>query len=494
MTTEADESSEPRLRKLPASWSEVEFNQAFTPVSVNGKKLPAKSYLAAGDLPVIDQGQRFVGGYTNDQSLAIDPGDGVIVFGDHTRCFKRITFPFAPGADGIKVLRPVLTDSKYAYYACQSLQFPNKGYSRHYSHLARTKFPIAPEPEQRRIVSKIEEIFSDIEAGERALERAQKLAHRYRQAVLKAALTGELTCDWRRQNKGQLGTGEALLHRILKARRDAWEEAELARLRANGQEPVNDSWKLRYREPQPPVVDSLPQLPPRWIWASVEQLSTKVVDGVHKKPNYVPAGIPFVTVKNLTAGPGISFDGLKYVSPRDHAEFTKRTDPENGDILVSKDGTLGVVRVVRTDTEFSIFVSVALIKPVLRGMGEYLGIALAAPQVQAQMVPKGSGLQHIHLEDLRQDCVPLCDLPEQQQIVELVDRQTTNVDHIAAEMADYSGSATTLRQATLRAAFSGKLVPQCADDEPASSLLKSLGPPLSSNTRRTASRARRRIP
>jgi type I restriction enzyme S subunit len=127
-------------------------------------------------------------------------------------------------------------------------------------------------------------------------------------------------------------------------------------------------------------------------------------------------------------------------------------------------------------------------------MGEYLGIALAAPQVQAQMVPKGSGLQHIHLEDLRQDCVPLCDLPEQQQIVELVDRQTTNVDHIAAEMADYSWSATTLRQATLRAAFSGKLVPQCADDEPASSLLKSLGPPLSSNTRRTASRARRRIP
>jgi hypothetical protein len=111
-------------------------------------------------------------------------------------------------------------------------------------------------------------------------------------------------------------------------------------------------------------------------------------------------------VRNLTAGPGISFEKLNYVTRADHAEFLKRANPRRGDILVSKDGTLGVVRVINTDEEFSIFVSVALVKPVLRAMSSYLGAALASPQVQVQMVPKGSGLQHIHLEDLREDCVP----------------------------------------------------------------------------------------
>ena len=119
---------------------------------------------------------------------------------------------------------------------------------------------------------------------------------------------------------------------------------------------------------------------------------------MHKKPNYVPSGIPFVTVRNLTAGPGISFEKLNYITPEDHDEFIKRANPEPGDVLVSKDGTLGVIRVINTDVKFSIFVSVAMVKPVVREMSNFLGIALSAPQVQSQMIPKGSGLQHIHLE------------------------------------------------------------------------------------------------
>ena len=79
-------------------------------------------------------------------------------------------------------------------------------------------------------------------------------------------------------------------------------------------------------------------------------------------------GIPFVTVKNLTAGPGISFDHLNHVTKEAHCEFIRRADPEEHDLLITKDGTWGVVRKVRTRREFSIFVSVAMIKPVLREM------------------------------------------------------------------------------------------------------------------------------
>src|SRR6185436_17398 len=91
------------------------------------------------------------------------------------------------------------------------------------------------------------------------------------------------------------------------------------------------------------------------------------------------------------------------------------------DILVSKDGTLGVIRSIRSDSVFSIFVSVALVKPVARWLTDYLEIALSSPSVQKQMVGTGSGLQHIHLRDLRADCVPLPPLEEQHEIVRRVE-------------------------------------------------------------------------
>ena len=251
--------------------------------------------------------------------------------------------------------------------------------------------PVAPLSEQHRIVAEIEKQFTRLEAGVTSLKRVQAALKRYRASVLKAACEGKLVpteAELARLESRSYEPGTTLLARILEERRVNW----------NG--------RGKYKEPVSPSMDQLSPLPEGWTWASVEQLSTKVVDGVHKKPSYVPSGIPFVTVRNLTAGPGISFEKLNYVTRADHAEFLKRANPRRGDILVSKDGTLGVVRVINTDEEFSIFVSVALVKPVLRAMSSYLGAALASPQVQVQMVPKGSGLQHIHLEDLREDCVP----------------------------------------------------------------------------------------
>ena len=161
----------------------------------------------------------------------------------------------------------------------------------------------------------------------------------------------------------------------------------------------------------------------------------------HKKPNYVPSGIPFVTVRNLTAGLGISFEKLNYVTPDDHAEFLRRANPEQGDILVSKDGTLGVI----------------LVKPVIRDMGSYFGTALSSPQVQMQMVPKGSGLQHIHLEDLREDCIPLPPLAEQKRIVAEVERRLSVVEELESAITAQRQRAATLRQSILHRAFEGKL-------------------------------------
>lgn len=167
------------------------YKELVRKISVpSDKKIKQKAYLKAGSLPVIDQGHSLIGGYTNDITKAIECDYPVIVFGDHTKCVKFITFPFAPGADGIKVLGPkqgVLP--KYLYYGTQYLTFriENKGYARHYQHIEKKELAVPPVPEQERIVSRIEELFSNLDASVAELQTAKEKLKVYRQAVLKEA-------------------------------------------------------------------------------------------------------------------------------------------------------------------------------------------------------------------------------------------------------------------------------------------------------------------
>jgi type I restriction enzyme S subunit len=144
------------------------------------------------------------------------------------------------------------------------------------------------------------------------------------------------------------------------------------------------------------------------------------------------------------------------------------------DVLISKDGTLGVTRVVRTSIQFSIFVSVALVKPVQRECSDFLELAFSSPVVQRQMVGKGSDLQHIHLEDLRQDCIPLPSALEQLQIVTTVAEKLSQIDAAETQIEHGLLRASCLRHSILKQAFEGKWVPQDPNDEPASVLLERL--------------------
>jgi len=330
---------------------------------------------------------------------------------------------------------------------------------------------VAPLNEQRRIVEKIEALTARSRKAREALEAIPNLLDQFRQSVLAAAFRGDLTADWREQNP-DVEPAEVLLNRIRVERRKHWEDAELEKKRAKGKEPKDEKWKEKYKEPFFECISQLPYLPEGWLWQSVEMISTKVVDGVHKKPDYIDSGIPFVTVKNLTAGPEISFEELNYISLEDHQEFYKRANPNQGDILISKDGTLGVTRVVRTDKVFSIFVSVALVKPVDYSMSEYLELAFSAPQMQRQMLGTGSGLQHIHLKDLRGYAVPVAPLEEQCEIVRRVRHLIATVESQISAFEDTFQEIEMLDQSILAKAFRGELVPQDPNDEPANLLLE----------------------
>lgn len=154
------------------------------------KKIKQKAYLDNGLLPIIDQGHLLIGGYTDDSTKAIVCNYPVIVFGDHTKCVKFIAFPFAPGADGIKVLQPkkeILP--KYLYYGTQYLTFrmEDKGYARHYQHIEKKELIVPSLPEQERIVARLEELFSELDKAVETLKTTKQQLAVYRQVVLKEA-------------------------------------------------------------------------------------------------------------------------------------------------------------------------------------------------------------------------------------------------------------------------------------------------------------------
>ncbi len=156
--------------------------------------------------------------------------------------------------------------------------------------------------EQARIVAKLEELLSDLDAGVAELKAAQKKLAQYRQSLLKAAVEGALTAAWRAKNK-PTETGEQVLQRILTERRARWEAKQLAKFKEQGKTPPKD-WQNKYPEPVQPDTTDLPEVPEGWVWASVDQLSF-VVRGASPRPagdpRFFGGEIPWITVGSLTA-------------------------------------------------------------------------------------------------------------------------------------------------------------------------------------------------
>ncbi|MFL1466853.1 restriction endonuclease subunit S [Marinobacter sp. HN1S83] len=443
------------MSSQPSEWAKIIAADGFAQVSTTGKKVKTKDCKPNGKHPVIDQGQKKIGGYVDDPEKLISITEPLIVFGDHTRTVKWVDFSFVPGADGTKILQaePYLLP-RFAYHQLRSLEIPNKGYSRHFKYLKELGFGVPPLAEQKVIADKLDTLLDQVENTKARLERIPQILKRFRQSVLAAAVSGLLTEEWR-EGRATNRTLEEFLKQLETLRQIAVQE-----------ENQRTGKKSKFKAVNIDTSDAPSELPESWNWIPVEALATKVTDGVHKKPTYVSSGVPFITVKNLTKGNGISFSETNFISENDHEEFCKRTNPEKGDILISKDGTLGVVRQIRTDKIFSIFVSVALVKPADRRMSDYLEIAFQSPVVQGQMIGVGTGLQHIHLTDLRKDLIPVPSLEEQTEIVRQVDLLFAHADRIEQQVNNALARVNNLTQSILAKAFRGELTEQWRKDNP----------------------------
>ena len=196
--------------------------------------------------------------------------------------------------------------------------------------------------------------------------------------------------------------------------------------------------------------------PMEWSIVNLGMVCKKITDGTHRKPNYIDSGIPFLSVKNLTKG-HLDLTDIKFISQKEHEELIKRCKPEKGDILYTKIGTYGVAEIIDIDTDFSIFVSLALLKPDVNLINPYyLKFILNTPYVkgQADKRIRGIGVPDLHLVEIKQFTIPLPPLDKQDEFVEVVNRMTA----IRAHQKSSSDNLDNLFNALTSKAFTGDLI------------------------------------
>lgn len=188
---------------------------------------------------------------------------------------------------------------------------------------------------------------------------------------------------------------------------------------------------------------------------AVGEISSLVMDGPHVTPQYVDSGVPFITVRNIV-GRKIDFSNTSFITPEDHRSFSRRGRAEVGDILYTKDGTLGTPCLVDDAREFSFFVSVALIK-LRRELANprYVAYALESPDVvnQVEQLGMGAGLKHMVLRSIRSLTVPMPPLEDQQRLADELDVRISQARRLEEVASGHAAVVGRLPAAVLRRAF-----------------------------------------
>lgn len=176
------------------SWPSVEFPEAIRKTKVGREnQILSADIRPFGHFPVVDQGQAFVAGYSDEEGRVIRDDLPMVIFGDHTRCVKYVDFPFILGADGTKVLKPKedLFDPKFFYYVLLSLDIPNRGYNRHFTVLKEKTIPRPDKDEQRKIAEVLGAVQCAIEQQERLLAVTAELKKTLLHKLFTQGLRGE---------------------------------------------------------------------------------------------------------------------------------------------------------------------------------------------------------------------------------------------------------------------------------------------------------------
>lgn len=280
-------------------------------------------------------------------------------------------------------------------------------------------------------------------------------------SILQLAIQGKLV-----EQRPEEGTSEDLYQQI---------QAEKQKLIEEG--------KLKKEKPLPAIDDEIPfEIPSNWKWVNLSSLCSVISDGTHQTPKYVGNGVPFISVKDISSGV-INFSDTKFISYEDSKELNKKIAPESGDILICRIGTLGkAVKIPSGCKQFSIFVSLGLIKPLNKEISDFIVTVINSAYgfnwLQLVKVGGGTHTYKINLGDLRKFIIPLPPLAEQKRIaakieelLPLVEKYKKAYSELEILNSKFSGD---MKKSILQYAIQGKLVEQRPEEGTAEDLYQQI--------------------
>lgn len=362
-------------------------------------------------------------------------------------------------------------------------------------------FPFSPLSEQRAIVAKIEELFSDLDKGIADLKKAQDQLKVYRQAVLKKAFEGELTKEWREQQT-DLPSADELLEQIKEERQkhyeqqlENWKEA-VKGWEENGKEGKKPGKPKLLKDPdkiEDGELENYSNLPDSWLWSrlanTVVDHSSDIVDGPFgsnlKSTEYQDEGKPILRIQNIKSNQFIN-KNIKFVTEEKY-HFLKRHQFKPNDVIVTKLGDpLGLACRVPLDFTSGVIVADLIrIRPSSKHINyDWLTLLINSIVIQSQFrrITKGTTRPRMNLTIMRNTIVPLPAYEEQHQIVQEIESRLSVCDKVEESISESLDKAKALRQSILKKAFEGTLLSEeeiaackaAPDYEPASVLLEKI--------------------
>ncbi len=280
-------------------------------------------------------------------------------------------------------------------------------------------------------------------------------------SILKYAMQGKLV-----EQRLEEGTGEELYQQIIK-NRELLIERKVIKRDKRTETAINPN-------------DIPFDIPENWKWVTLGSILNKLTDGTHKTPKYTTDGIKFVSVKDMSNGV-LSLENTKFISAEEHQELYVRCNPEKGDILLSKVGTTGVPAIVNTTEQFSLFVSVALLKFDYECIDlKFLYYMLMSPLVQTQATEntRGVGNKNWVLDAIANAIVVLPPFAEQKRIAIKVEELLPYVDRYAVayeKLEQFNAKfPEDMKKSILQYAIQGKLVEQRPEEGTAEELYQQM--------------------
>jgi len=321
------------------------------------------------------------------------------------------------------------------------------------NYLRQMPIALPPLPEQHRIVAKIEELSTRLDAGVHALKTIKTQLKRYRQAVLKHAFEGKLTAEWREAHKDELEPASVLLELIKQERRGT----------AAG----------KYRELPPLDTSDLRQLPEGWVWARVGDVSEAIQYGYTASSTSEPVGPKILRITDIQDN-SVEWEAVPYC--RIVAEKKRKYLLQDGDLVFARTGaTVGKSFLIRDSIPEAVFASYLIrivSSPLINQAFVHSFFQSHDYWVQIHAQKLGIGQPNVNSRTLSRIRLPLCPTLEQHRIVEEIERRFSVADHIEKNVDHGLKQSERLRQSILKRAFEGRLVPQDPNDEPAEILLE----------------------